>query len=250
MNALQPFFFNGREVRVVRDELGDPWFVAKDVCDVLGIENSRDAVSRLDDDEKADVGITDTSSQKVEQRRSVNIVSESGLYALIFTSRKPEAKAFRKWVTGTVLPSLRRTGRYEMPSPAAPHPAESPLLLLEGELVRLRASAAFFQDMTEVLNTLAYARGADGVSSGMAGALRTVAGSSGELLGRIAGIVAQVRGRTLDAVKEAMAAGRINPAEAAVRSARAAKAARARWDKERDQNAAVPKSKKGSGSTH
>ena len=136
------------------------------------------------------------------------------------------------------------------PSPAAPHPAESPLLLLEGELVRLRASAAFFQDMTEVLNTLAYARGVDGVSSGMAGALRTVAGSSGELLGRIAGIVDQVRGRTLDAVKEAMAAGRINPAEAAVRSARAAKAARARWDKERDQNAAVPKSKKGSGSTH
>ncbi len=122
-SSLLPFAFGDALVRVAVDELGDPWFVAKDVCDVLGLGNSRDAVSRLDEDEKADVGITDTSSNGVTQRRSVNIVSESGLYALVFTSRKPQARAFRKWVTAQVLPTIRRTGRYEGP-PASPRSAE------------------------------------------------------------------------------------------------------------------------------
>lgn len=98
-------------VRVVMID-GEPWFVAVDVCRILEISNSRDAVARLDDDEKADVGITDTSSNGVQQRRTVTAISESGLYALIFTSRKPEAKKFRKWVTHEVLPSIRKTGAY------------------------------------------------------------------------------------------------------------------------------------------
>lgn len=114
-NALVPFAFGDNMVRVRMDENGNPWWVAKDVCRVLGLENNREAISNLDDDEKADVRITDTSSNGVEQRRTVNIISESGLYALVFRSRKPEAKAFSKWVRTDVLPALRKTGRYEVP---------------------------------------------------------------------------------------------------------------------------------------
>ena len=87
---------------------GNVWFVAKDVCDALGLDNNRQALTRLDDDEK---GVTkiDTLGGKQE----MTIVNESGLYNLIFTSNKPEAKAFRKWVTSEVLPSIRKTGKYE-----------------------------------------------------------------------------------------------------------------------------------------
>jgi prophage antirepressor-like protein len=86
----------------------EPWFVAADVCAALEIVNSRDALSRLDDDEKG-VGSTDTLGGKQE----VAIVNESGLYSLILTSRKPEARRFKKWVTAEVLPAIRRTGRFE-----------------------------------------------------------------------------------------------------------------------------------------
>lgn len=94
-------------VQVINNE---PWFVAKDVCDALTIEKHRDAVSRLDDDERGSV-VVDTLGGK----QSVSAVNESGLYNLIFQSRKPEAKVFRKWVTGEVLPSIRKTGSYSLP---------------------------------------------------------------------------------------------------------------------------------------
>lgn len=90
---------------------GEPWFVAKDVCDALEIENSRNATARLDEDEK---GVSIVRTPSGEQQ--MTIVRESGLYNLIFQSRKPEAKAFRKWVTSEVLPSIRKTGRYELKS--------------------------------------------------------------------------------------------------------------------------------------
>ena len=94
-------------LRVVRSEQGDPWFVGKDVCVCLEIGNSRDAVASLDDDEKG-VGIIDTPGGKQE----MSIVSEPGLYSLILRSRKPEAKAFKRWVTHDILPSIRRSGGY------------------------------------------------------------------------------------------------------------------------------------------
>lgn len=90
---------------------GEPMFVVKDVCEVLGIVNSRDAASRLDDDERG-MSIVPTSSGAQE----MNIANESGLYNLIFQSRKPEAKQFRKWVTSEVLPAIRRQGFYVHPS--------------------------------------------------------------------------------------------------------------------------------------
>ena len=99
-------------LRVVRSEQGDPWFVGKDVCVCLEIGNSRHAVASLDDDEKG-VGIIDTPGGKQE----MSIVSEPGLYSLILRSRKPEAKAFKRWVTHDILPSIRRSGGYVMAKP-------------------------------------------------------------------------------------------------------------------------------------
>lgn len=86
------------------------WFVAKDVCKVLGIKNHKDAVSRLDDDEKDEVGITDP----IGRVQKTLIVNESGFYSLVFQSRKPAAKKFRKWVTSEVLPSIRKFGYYSL----------------------------------------------------------------------------------------------------------------------------------------
>lgn len=93
----------------IAERNGQYWFCAKDVCDALTIINYRDAVSVLDDDEKG-VGDSDT----LGGRQKMLMVSESGLYALILRSNKPQARAFRKWVTSEVLPSLRRTGSYGM----------------------------------------------------------------------------------------------------------------------------------------
>ncbi|MBU3853751.1 MAG: Bro-N domain-containing protein, partial [Candidatus Paraprevotella stercoravium] len=103
-------FYNESENVSIRTKViaGEPWFVGKDVCNLLGIANTKDALSRLDDDERRGVGITDP----IGRNQQVNCINESGLYHLIFISRKPEAKAIRRWVTGTVLPSIRRTGSY------------------------------------------------------------------------------------------------------------------------------------------
>lgn len=91
-------------VQVINNE---PWFVAKDVCDVLEHSNHKMAVKNLDDDEK---GVSSVYSLGGAQQTT--IINESGLYSLIFQSRKPEAKAFRKWVTSEVLPAIRKKGYY------------------------------------------------------------------------------------------------------------------------------------------
>jgi prophage antirepressor-like protein len=104
---LIPFDFNGQSVRVVNRD-GEPWFVAPDVCAVLEHTNPTKALQRLDEDEKALTTIQGIS----RGNDNVNIINESGLFALVLTSRKPEAKRFRKWVTAEVLPSLRKTGHY------------------------------------------------------------------------------------------------------------------------------------------
>ena len=98
--------FHGHNVRVIMKD-GEPWFVAKDVADVLDVSNPSDQLSLLDDDEKG-VDLIETLGGK----QKMSIVSESGLYAIIMRSRKPEAKPFRKWVTSEVLPSIRKTGGY------------------------------------------------------------------------------------------------------------------------------------------
>lgn len=106
--ALQSFGFGDQLVRVT-DMSGSAWFVANDVCRALELTNPREAVSKLDEDER---GVISTDTLGGVQQ--VTIISESGVYSLIFKSRKPCAVAFRKWVTSEVLPTLRRTGHFEI----------------------------------------------------------------------------------------------------------------------------------------
>ena len=112
---LQLFNFGEAPIRVT-DHDGNPWFVAADVCRVLEIQNTTDALSRLDEDERArfNLGV----------KGDTNIISESGLYSLVLTSRKPQARAFKKWITSEVLPAIRKTGSYgQAPLPPATGPA-------------------------------------------------------------------------------------------------------------------------------
>jgi prophage antirepressor-like protein len=108
MQEIVPFDFQGNAVRVVRSEDGQPWFHGGDVCAVLGYANPRKAIADHVDSE--DVTRRDTLTTGGVQQ--ANYINESGLYALIFGSTKPEAKAFKRWVTNEVLPAIRRTGYY------------------------------------------------------------------------------------------------------------------------------------------
>lgn len=101
--------FENPEFGAVRSILidSDPWFVAADVCKALELEKTNRALSRLDDDEK---GAHSVSTPGGRQRMS--IISESGLYSLILGSRKPEARAFKRWITHEVIPSIRKHGAY------------------------------------------------------------------------------------------------------------------------------------------
>ena len=110
MSDLKLFDFNDHLVRMRVDENGNPWWIAKDVCDVLGLQNPTEALRGLDDDEKNTLRITEGNRGNPEKA----IINESGLYTLIIRSNKPEAKAFRKWVTKEVLPTIRKTGSYKV----------------------------------------------------------------------------------------------------------------------------------------
>jgi len=123
---------------LIRD--GEPWFVAADVCRALEITNPRDAVSRLDDDEKMTVGSTDGHSGKRGGAQSFNVVNEPGLYTLILGSRKPEARAFKRWITHEVIPAIRKTGVYSTGSKA--------------EAGRLRAQAMLMNAQTRQFNAI------------------------------------------------------------------------------------------------
>ena len=108
-NEMQRFDFKGAALRTLTDEAGEPWFVAKDVCDILELGNTTNALRALDEDEK-----TNFTNCNVAQNggRAPLIISEPGLYKLIMRSRKPEAKEFQRWVTHEVLPQIRKTGGY------------------------------------------------------------------------------------------------------------------------------------------
>ena len=104
---LQTWSYENSEIRTVEKD-GEPWFVGKDVAAVLGYSNTRDAIARhVDEEDKASVGIHDGS-----QMREVVAVNESGLYSLILSSKLPNAKKFKRWVTSEVLPSIRKHGAY------------------------------------------------------------------------------------------------------------------------------------------
>lgn len=103
-NEIQKFDFKGTSLRTLTDKAGEPWFVAKDVCDILSHSNVSMALDRLDDDER--------SKFNLGRQGETNIVNEAGLYVLVLSSRKPEAHEFKRWVTHEVLPSIRKHGAY------------------------------------------------------------------------------------------------------------------------------------------
>lgn len=106
-NKIQVWNYESSEIRTVQVN-GEPWFVGKDVATVLGYSNTRDAIARhVDEEDKAGVGIHDGS-----QMREVVVVNESGLYSLVLSSKLPNAKKFKRWVTSEVLPSIRKHGAY------------------------------------------------------------------------------------------------------------------------------------------
>ena len=114
MADFQIFRFKDAFPVRIADRDGAPWFVAADVCKALAISNSRTALANLDEDEISGVEISYTGKSGRQLTNRLNIISESGLYALIIRSSKPAAREFRKWITSEVLPTIRRTGTYTL----------------------------------------------------------------------------------------------------------------------------------------
>ena len=112
MNNITIFNHLGNDIRVMTDDQGEPLFVLKDICSVLEIGNPSDVARRLDEDGVDSIEVTDNLGRK----QKTNVVTEAGLYEVIFMSRKPEAKTFRRWVTSEVLPSIRKHGMYATPA--------------------------------------------------------------------------------------------------------------------------------------
>lgn len=153
MSALEVFNYDGAEVRTVLIQ-GEAWFVAADVCRVLEISNSRDAVARLDEDGVGTADIID----KLGRPQSPTILSEAALYELAFQSRKPEARGFRRWVTAEVIPTIRRTGSYTVPE--SPEQLMARAVLQAQELIAQRdAQVAELTPRAEAWDELASAEG-------------------------------------------------------------------------------------------
>ncbi len=134
------------EVRSL-EQNGEVLFVAADVCKALDIKNHRDAVKRLDDDEKG-VALTDTLGGK----QNLNVVNEYGLYNLVLASRKPEAKAFKRWITHEVIPTIRKTGKYivtKQPTAIQQQRAEAMLLNAKSRQSKLWLTIAEKTDISE-----------------------------------------------------------------------------------------------------
>lgn len=151
MSDLQIFDFNSNAVRVVTLQ-NEPWFVAADVALILGYSSTKDATRVLDDDEKGG-HILPTPGGAQE----FTIINESGLYGLVLRSRRPEAKAFRRWITGEVIPQIMRTGHYAAPAalslPSYPEALRQLAATIE-EKERLEAQHALAAPKAEAFDTL------------------------------------------------------------------------------------------------
>lgn len=107
LTVVKDFDFDGSAIRTLSDGVGEVWFVAKDVADILGYAKTNNMTERLDDDEKQTLYVAASQNNQT-------LINESGLYSAVMGSQKPEAKRFKKWVTSEVLPSIRKTGGYNM----------------------------------------------------------------------------------------------------------------------------------------
>lgn len=158
MNELTTFTHEQfGDVRIVQDDSGQTWFVATDVCKALGIINVPDALKRLESDEKMTIGLTDSHSGQRGGAQSISVISESGLYAITLTSRKPEARAFKRWVTHDILPAIKRHGFYatEQTVQSMLQDPDTMITLLQNfkseRAARLAAEARIAQDAPKVL---------------------------------------------------------------------------------------------------
>nr|WP_138500989.1 BRO family protein [Nostoc sp. PA-18-2419] len=146
MTNLSVFNFESHDIRFV-GTADNPWWVASDICKVLAIANVSDAVAKLDNDEKL-VSLIPTSGQN----REVLCINESGLYSLVLTSRKPQAKRFKKWLTSEVIPAIRKTGSYS--SIAESQQSQLPAVT-QSRLNELFATeASIRQQIKDIENTL------------------------------------------------------------------------------------------------
>lgn len=115
MNQLQQIFnYQNQEVRTVIQD-GQPWFVAKDVAEILGYANTKDAISsHVDEEDKTIIQRSEMTTFEIPNR-GLTVINESGLYSLILSSKMPDAKKFKRWVTSEILPTIRQTGQYGGP---------------------------------------------------------------------------------------------------------------------------------------
>ncbi len=165
---LDLFKFDDTQIRVVAS--GDkPWFLLADLCKVLDLPNASQAASRLDDDEKSDIIINDVAGRP---NRFV-LVDESGMYSLVMTSRRENAKRFKKWVTGEVLPEIRKTGSYRAPA--------TPVLDLSDSAMVLRALEAQARLAIAATERAQYAEGRVEVLLPQAQALRLIAADENDV---------------------------------------------------------------------
>ena len=156
MKSLELFHFKGKQVRTIQLE-GEPWFVAADVCDVLGLNNPSQALSYLDRDERRLI-----TNEAWRTNGNMAVVSEPGLYSLVLRSRRPEAKGFRRWIAHEVIPALRQCGEYRLPAVSSVAAVTAGQLLqfsrrdllnlaleAEAECEELRPKAAFFDRVAD-----------------------------------------------------------------------------------------------------
>jgi len=120
-NSVNNFYkyFNNMDVRVYKDENGNPWFVARDVAEILDYKNTRQTIKdHVDDEDKCVMGQIESQNEGYQNDTPQNntiLINESGLYSLILRSKKKEAKLFKRWITSEVIPSLRKNGEYVVP---------------------------------------------------------------------------------------------------------------------------------------
>ena len=148
---LKTFDFQGNPLKVLIDGNNEPWFIAKEVADILEYSDAHKMTSKLDDDEVQNRQIGGFGN------RGVNVINESGLYSAVITSQKPEAKKFKKWLTSEVLPTIRKTGGYSLATKPTATPQDhfykshkTACLLFPDRLGRLRYANALTLEQTGV----------------------------------------------------------------------------------------------------
>jgi prophage antirepressor-like protein len=198
--ALTPFEFENQPVRVIRNENDDPWFVAADVCRALGYANTSQSVAdHVDTEDKVYLqdrgGISQTYTPG-----STLVISESGVYALIFGSQKPEAKRFKKWVTSEVLPAIRRTGQYTARSLTPLEQLEATVAIMREQQAqltahdqRLRALESQVQREPEHFTIMGYC-----ILRGLPVPSRNEAQSMGQRAVKLSRVMGQATGKTTD----------------------------------------------------